>query len=90
MSTNEDLNNKSIQHTEKILSLLSEALSLIDEDASMDASVPECINKAISIVKEDLDYYKSQGVEDLNKLDNETSLGSIAQTIASSDFRRDS
>lgn len=88
MKTNEELNNESIQRTEKILSLLSEALSLIDEDAAMDASVPECINKAVGIVKEDLEYYKSHGVEDLDNLDNETNISNIAQTIAASDFGR--
>lgn len=89
MKTNEELNNESIQHTEKILSLLSEALSLIDEDAAIDASVPENITKAIDVIKEDLDYYKSHGVDDLNKLDNETKVGSIAETIVASDVGRE-
>ena len=90
MKTNEEFNNESIQHTEKILSLLSEALSLIDEDAAMDASVSEHVTSAINTVKEDIDYYKSSGVEDLNKLDNEgnTDASGIASAITGNDFGR--
>lgn len=90
MKTNEELNNESIQRTEKILSLLTEALSLIDSDAAMDASVPEHVTSAINTVKEDLEYYKQHGVEDLNKLDDEdnTDVSSIASAIAGSDFGR--
>lgn len=88
MKTNEELNNESVQHTEKIISLLSEALSLVDEDAAMDARVSEHINNALNFVKEDLDYYKTHGVEDLNSLDDETNIGNIAQTIIAKDFGR--
>lgn len=90
MKTNEELNNNSIQRTEKILSLLTEALSLIDKDDAMDARVPEYVNNAISAVREDLDYYKQHGTEDLNKLDDEdnTDVSSIASAIAGNDFGR--
>lgn len=88
MATNEELNNESIKRTEKILSLLSEALSLIDEDAAMDASVPECINKAVDTIKEDLDYYKTHGVEDLDSLDNDTNLSNFVSAITANDLGR--